>query len=521
MPSTPVNSERRKNLRRKPLRLIYVELAFGNGGMMRDLSEEGFAVRAMMPLKQGGTTHFSFMLSDTSKIEGEGEISWVDEGGRVAGVLFTQISPQMRLRIDDWLIEEERTTEPGDADREPRIADAPTLEALKEEIRSTPVRAATSAPLFAEEPSVDRAVSAEEETRLEDPALAPAEPSEIPKVEVASKLDAPTKEQNKPASPRPAPPKILGEPDKPQVTSITEGFSRKWPKEPPFSPLNEKPAPSELPPALTSETLSQSDVMGEVEIVVPRGDTLPLRDISEVLIQPRAVSRRHDAATHRPLPDLPAPQRTQRTDREWFTLGRAVATMVVLTILVAALVYHQAVGNGLILLGEAIGGTSNDVANTPPINAANNASASPNSASTQTQPAQPPATVSTPTIPPTGAPSEPPPLASPPRSANTPATPLSSSGAGPDSGEAEYQQAAQLMRGRHSESDAAEAVRLLWIAVEKGNPGAEISLADLYWRGKGVGRNCDQARILFTAAARKGGAEAQKRLQQFQREGCE
>jgi len=36
-----------------------------------------------------------------------------------------------------------------------------------------------------------------------------------------------------------------------------------------------------------------------------------------------------------------------------------------------------------------------------------------------------------------------------------------------------------------------------------------------------VARNCDQARILFTAAARKGSSEAQKQLREFQREGCE
>jgi len=77
------------------------------------------------------------------------------------------------------------------------------------------------------------------------------------------------------------------------------------------------------------------------------------------------------------------------------------------------------------------------------------------------------------------------------------------------------------MRGKNSASDTPEALRLLWIAVEKGNPGAEVSLADLYWHGNGVARNCDQARILFTAAARKGSSEAQARLRQFQQAGCE
>jgi TPR repeat protein len=57
--------------------------------------------------------------------------------------------------------------------------------------------------------------------------------------------------------------------------------------------------------------------------------------------------------------------------------------------------------------------------------------------------------------------------------------------------------------------------------VEKGNPNAELTLAELYWRGQGVARNCDQTGILLGAAARKGNADAQKRLRQFRREGCE
>jgi len=43
----------------------------------------------------------------------------------------------------------------------------------------------------------------------------------------------------------------------------------------------------------------------------------------------------------------------------------------------------------------------------------------------------------------------------------------------------------------------------------------------MYWHGRGVARNCEQTRVLLTAAARKGSTEAQKRLQQFEQEGCE
>jgi TPR repeat protein len=88
-------------------------------------------------------------------------------------------------------------------------------------------------------------------------------------------------------------------------------------------------------------------------------------------------------------------------------------------------------------------------------------------------------------------------------------------------GQQEFLQAQEILKNKNREGALPEAVRLLWVAVEKGNSGAEMALAELYWHGQGVSRNCDQAKILLTAAARKGNAEGKKQLEQFQREGCE
>jgi hypothetical protein len=43
----------------------------------------------------------------------------------------------------------------------------------------------------------------------------------------------------------------------------------------------------------------------------------------------------------------------------------------------------------------------------------------------------------------------------------------------------------------------------------------------LYLRGDGVPKNCDQARLLLDAAARKGGTAAAERLRNLQAFGCE
>lgn len=69
--------------------------------------------------------------------------------------------------------------------------------------------------------------------------------------------------------------------------------------------------------------------------------------------------------------------------------------------------------------------------------------------------------------------------------------------------------------------DSKEAVQLLWKAVGKGNPAATIVLSDLYLRGDGVPKSCDQARLLLDAAARKGVKSAADRLRNLQAFGCQ
>ncbi len=88
-----------------------------------------------------------------------------------------------------------------------------------------------------------------------------------------------------------------------------------------------------------------------------------------------------------------------------------------------------------------------------------------------------------------------------------------------DNGEAEFAQAEHYLRDKSPGSSAA-AANSLWAAVKKGNISAEIALANLYARGDGVTKNCDQARVLLRAAAEKGSSMASQELAQVVRGGC-
>lgn len=90
------------------------------------------------------------------------------------------------------------------------------------------------------------------------------------------------------------------------------------------------------------------------------------------------------------------------------------------------------------------------------------------------------------------------------------------------SGVEELGTAEKYLSGNHGMTrDSGEAAQWLWKAVRKGNLAATMALSDLYLRGDGVPKSCDQARLLLDAAARKGGTTAAERLRNLQAFGCE
>jgi TPR repeat protein len=60
----------------------------------------------------------------------------------------------------------------------------------------------------------------------------------------------------------------------------------------------------------------------------------------------------------------------------------------------------------------------------------------------------------------------------------------------------------------------------LWKAVAEGNTTAEIALAQLYLTGNGVPKSCEQARVLLSAASKKGNAEATRQYRSLLSTAC-
>jgi hypothetical protein len=61
-------------------------------------------------------------------------------------------------------------------------------------------------------------------------------------------------------------------------------------------------------------------------------------------------------------------------------------------------------------------------------------------------------------------------------------------------------------------SDSAAAAAWLWKATAKGNPDAPVQLAEMYVKGDGVPRSCEQAVVLLKTSAEKENARARNKL---------
>lgn len=88
-------------------------------------------------------------------------------------------------------------------------------------------------------------------------------------------------------------------------------------------------------------------------------------------------------------------------------------------------------------------------------------------------------------------------------------------------GTQELQMAQYYLSGKDGARDSAEAAKWLWKALAKQNPNAGVMLANLYMRGDGVAKNCDQARLLLVAASEKGSTEAAASLRTLESTGCQ
>ena len=371
-PSMTAETERRKKPRNRPRTLVYVELESANGGMMRDLSEDGFALRAMMPLRAGEKTQFEFTLDDATSISGEGRILWIKESGHVAGIEFCGIPRKAREQIREWLGRTDQLSARESKVPATSFPEPSTLEELHEEARSTLARVALPSVEPPKAPPSPEPESVPAQIPVPRPTEHPLEEARftLPRVALPSVEPPKATPSSEPQSvPAPIPVPHLAEqpPGEARFTLPRVALpSVESPKAAPFVEpeiahvaISEPVGIAELAEARTgSATVPSPETQTEPHAILPATaratvvEPVPAKSVIE------------------PLPKLQPKTEFSEMDDEHAVsrsvLMRAIGLMLLLTLIVSGVVFHLEVGHGFIWLGQVIAAQDG---NTPPVSA--------------------------------------------------------------------------------------------------------------------------------------------------------
>jgi len=113
---SPAVPERRAQLRQSIRSLAYVDLGFGNGGIILNVSEGGLAVRSVTALMESSVPKMSFRPSASKpSIEVAGEIAWKSESNTMVGIRFSELTEESLTEIREWIALE---AAPSDASKD-------------------------------------------------------------------------------------------------------------------------------------------------------------------------------------------------------------------------------------------------------------------------------------------------------------------------------------------------------------------------------------------------------------------
>jgi TonB family protein len=99
----PAIPERRLSARLRIPSLGYVELGKNNGGILLNLGEGGLAVASATPLSTDSVGQMRFQIPGSRDwLEIKGEIAWLSESKREAGIRFVDVPEDARDRIRTW-----------------------------------------------------------------------------------------------------------------------------------------------------------------------------------------------------------------------------------------------------------------------------------------------------------------------------------------------------------------------------------------------------------------------------------
>jgi hypothetical protein len=569
---------------KKPDQLVYLELGVGNGGMLLTISEDGFRFRAVTPVRANTSMPFAFSLDGRNRLEGEGTVEWVEEDGKSGGMRFTEVSPEFHATLGAWL-DSAVSHQAGREVTPAAATALDTMEKIRQELRAgypsrpaevTPtVKASEQKPEPRIFPSATSDKNVFEKSRPDKNSPEKNVPPQKPKPTIFARTPEKKSDSKEPSTASrlfPLSSARATTPEKPAMVSSAFLKPAGEAKAPVVSPAPVIPAkPVESAPTVpTKREVPYAAASSALFRTAPKpAETHVVAEIPAA--EPLVATETFAAAHARPF----IPPLEESFEQAWELakltsppdsphLSRAAAGSIIaiaLAIILGALAYNfrHDIGSIFIQLGQSISGENLPAApaapapspetkpDTTPSTEANQTTSQPApSQSVTSQPQNAPAesgnagkssassanknlaagaVTTTPGASGTKSGAALPPVVKVPENSapSVSADPAAKTGVAADSGigQEEFAAAQDVLRGGNRQRDLSRAVALLWSSVKKGYVPAEVTLADLYRRGDGVEKNCDQARVLLVAASKKGSFEARQVLEQIAEQGCE
>ena len=104
--NSPEHADRRAHTRHRIRALAYVELGESNGGIVLNIGEGGFAVRAAEPINEDGLSRLRFQMQRAKQpLEMSGKIAWTSDSKKEAGVRFIDVREESLLEIRTWILQ--------------------------------------------------------------------------------------------------------------------------------------------------------------------------------------------------------------------------------------------------------------------------------------------------------------------------------------------------------------------------------------------------------------------------------
>ena len=97
------NAKQRLHYRHQVQSLVYVRLDEGNGGIIRNLSQDGAAIQAVAALRPGQVLRVRFdLLNPKTRLDVNAEVAWANPMGQ-AGIRFLDPPPHAVRQLNDWI----------------------------------------------------------------------------------------------------------------------------------------------------------------------------------------------------------------------------------------------------------------------------------------------------------------------------------------------------------------------------------------------------------------------------------